>query len=158
MLRRMPRPVIAWTLVLIQLVLIIGAVAAPGPTLYVLPSWARAALSVVAVAALAIAAISLLGLGRGLTASPVPREEGALVTDGLFGVVRHPTYSALGVAMGALAIASGGVGRLLCTAGLFVLFAGKARWEERLLTERFPVYPAYAARVPRFVPKVRRRA
>jgi protein-S-isoprenylcysteine O-methyltransferase Ste14 len=126
--------------------------------LYELPTAARAALSTVAVAALALAAISLFGLGRGLTASPVPREEGALVTDGLFGVVRHPTYSALGLAMGALAVSSGGLGRMLFAVGLFALFAGKARWEERLLTERFPVYPSYAARVPRFIPRIRRRA
>jgi protein-S-isoprenylcysteine O-methyltransferase Ste14 len=79
-----------------------------------------------------------------------------LATDGLFAVVRHPTYASLGLAMGALALASGGVGRLLFTLGLFVLFAGKARWEERMLTERFPVYPAYAARVPRFIPRPRR--
>lgn len=152
----MPRSVIAWSLVLAQLFLIVGAVAAPGPALYALPTAARAALSLIAVAGLALAAVSLLGLGRGLTASPVPREEGALVTDGMFGVVRHPTYSALGLAMGSLAVASGGLGRLICTLGLFVLFAGKARWEERLLTERFPVYPSYAARVPRFVPRARR--
>ena len=151
----MPRPVIAWSLVAMQVILIIGAVATPGATLYVLPTAARAVLSAVAVLALVVAVVSLLGLGRGLTASPVPREEGALVTDGLFGVVRHPTYSALGLAIGALALASGGVGRLACTVGLFVLFAGKARWEERLLIERFPVYPAYAARVPRFIPRIR---
>jgi protein-S-isoprenylcysteine O-methyltransferase Ste14 len=152
----MPRPVIAWTLVVAQVILIVGAVAAPSATLYVLPTAARAVLSAVAFVALAVAVVSLLGLGRGLTASPVPREEGALVTDGLFGVVRHPTYSALGLAMGALALASGGVGRLACTAALLALFAGKARWEERMLIERFPVYPAYAARVPRFIPRVRR--
>lgn len=142
-----------WLLVALQFGLIAGAVAAPGPTLYSLSAPLRAVLAVVAIGGLVVAAISLAGLGSAMTATPVPREEGALVTDGMFGVVRHPTYAGVGLALGAFALASGGTGRLACAVLLFVLLAGKARWEERLLTERFPVYPAYAKRVPRFIPR-----
>lgn len=153
----MPRPALGWSLVVLQAALIVGAVAAPGPLLYTATVPVRLALTLLAVLGMVLAAVSLLGLGRGLTASPVPREEGALITDGMFGVVRHPTYASLGLGIAAFALASGSAGRLVFTALLFLLFAIKARWEERMLAERFPVYPAYAARVPRFIPAPWRR-
>ena len=43
-----------------------------------------------------IAVYAVLGLGSSLTAAPAPVEHGQLRTDGIYGVVRHPIYSALG--------------------------------------------------------------
>ena len=40
--------------------------------------------------------------------------------------------------------------------GLVLLLTGKARWEETRLMRRFKGYAGYAARTPRFVPRLRR--
>ena len=149
----MRRTVIAWTLVGAQLLLILAAVAAPwGGSLWTLPDAAALVLRLVGTAAVLLIVPALLGLGRGLTASPVPREDGALATTGAFGIVRHPTYALLMIGIGLLAIASGATARVVAAAGLVLLLNVKARWEEGLLRERFPDYDAYAARVPRFMP------
>jgi protein-S-isoprenylcysteine O-methyltransferase Ste14 len=154
----MKRTVIAWGLVAMQLVLIVGAVAAPwGGTAWVLPDGLATALRGVGTIAVVLVVPALLGLGRALTASPVPREEGALATTGAYGLVRHPVYSLLMLGIGLLAVASGSWARVGFAALLVALLSGKARWEEGLLRERFPDYEAYAARVPRFVPRPSRR-
>ena len=66
--------------------------------------------------------------------------------------MRHPIYSGLLLAMGSITLASGSLARLLALGLLVVLLAGKARWEEARLAERFEGYAAYAARTPRFAP------
>jgi protein-S-isoprenylcysteine O-methyltransferase Ste14 len=138
---------IGWVVVVVQLALLVGAAAAPGPQLVDLPAPFALTLRVLGSVAIVAAVVALTGLGRALTASPVPREEGALATTGVYGVVRHPVYLLLGGGALALALASGGAGRLLCAAVLVLLLAAKARWEERMLRDRFPDYAAYARRV-----------
>jgi protein-S-isoprenylcysteine O-methyltransferase Ste14 len=154
----MKRTFIAWGLVAAQLALIVGAVAAPwGGTAWVLPAAVATTLRAMGTIAVVLVVPALLGLGRALTASPVPREEGALATTGAYGWVRHPAYSLLMLGVGLLAVASGSSARIAFAVLLVGLLAGKARWEEGLLRERFPDYAAYAARVPRFIPRPFRR-
>ncbi|WP_420846353.1 hypothetical protein [Modestobacter muralis] len=65
--------------------------------------------------------------------------------------MRHPIYSGLLVfAVGRML--SAGRSRLLPAGLLTLLLTGKARWEEQLLTARFPDYRQYAASTPRFWP------
>jgi protein-S-isoprenylcysteine O-methyltransferase Ste14 len=85
-------------------------------------------------------------LGSSFTVQPRPRDDAALVTGGPFRIVRHPIY------LGALlCLAGGSLFRswtgLALTGGLAVLWAGKARVEERYLSGRFPEYAAYRRRV-----------
>jgi protein-S-isoprenylcysteine O-methyltransferase Ste14 len=85
-------------------------------------------------------------MGASFTVQPRPRAEGALVTSGPFRIVRHPIY------LGALlCLAGGSLFRswtgLALTGVLAVLWAGKARVEERYLSARFPEYEAYRRRV-----------
>lgn len=154
----MARSVVGWTLVVAQLLLIAGAVALPGLDVFSVPDVLAAVLRIVGVLAIAAAALPLLGLGRALTASPVPRDEGALITTGCYARVRHPVYVLLWVGTASLAVADGGAGRLACTVALAVLLVAKARWEEAMLRERFADYDAYARRVGRFVPRTRGRS
>ena len=84
-------------------------------------------------------------LGRSFTPFPKPVEEG-LVTKGPFGVVRHPVYA------GGLALFTGyalfaSVPALVLTICLGVLWAVKARLEERLLAEAYDGYAVYRRRV-----------
>ncbi|NEK95156.1 isoprenylcysteine carboxylmethyltransferase family protein [Modestobacter muralis] len=102
-------------------------------------------------AGLLVAASAARAMGPGLTPSPVPTEAAELLHDGPFASVRHPIYSGLLVfAVGRML--SAGRSRLLPAGLLTLLLTGKARWEEQLLTARFPDYRQYAASTPRFWP------
>jgi protein-S-isoprenylcysteine O-methyltransferase Ste14 len=109
-------------------------------------------LSAVTVAGIALMIIGATGLGRGLTATPLPNAHAQLRTGGLYRFVRHPIYSGLLLTMASVTAASGSGLRLLTLGALFVLLTVKARWEERRLSQRFEGYAQYAARTPRFVP------
>jgi protein-S-isoprenylcysteine O-methyltransferase Ste14 len=101
---------------------------------------------------LAVMVAGATGLGRGLTATPLPNAHAQLRTGGLYRFVRHPIYSGLILTMASLTVASGSALRLFTLAVLVLLLTLKARWEEARLSQRFEGYADYAARTPRFVP------
>ena len=106
----------------------------------------------VAGAWLGIAGVRVLGLNR--TPFPEPKPGSQLVTTGIYGRVRHPLYASV-IALGfgwALVWRSGPALALAVVQALF--FRAKARFEERLLRERFAEYAEYARRVPRFLPRL----
>ena len=107
---------------------------------------------------LAVMVIGAMGLGRGLTATPLPNAHAQLRTGGLYRYARHPIYSGLLLTMTSITVASGSFFRLLTLGVLVLLITLKARWEEQRLTQRFEGYASYAARTPRFVPVRLRRA
>ena len=89
-----------------------------------------------------------------LTPLPAPREDGELVTSGIFARVRHPLYASV-MAMGfGWALLWGSRIALAPATFLALYIHAKARREERLLRARFPAYPAYAAGVPRYLPSL----
>lgn len=104
-----------------------------------------------------LGALAMVGgairLGRSLTPHPEPTGPAQLRTDGAYRLVRHPIYAGLVVFSAAIALAGGGPLHLLAFVALTALLVAKARFEERLLRERFPGYAAYAARTGRFVPR-----
>jgi protein-S-isoprenylcysteine O-methyltransferase Ste14 len=108
--------------------------------------------SIAAIVGLVVMVIGATGLGRGLTATPLPNAHAQLRTGGLYRFVRHPIYSGLLLIMASFTAASGSVLRLLTLGVLVLLLTVKARWEEERLTQRFAGYAGYAARTPRFVP------
>lgn len=134
-------------------------------TIFLLPSgnaWATPLPALVAAfAALAVGAVAaivaLITLGKSLSANPVPVAAGELKTSGVYGLVRHPVYSGIMIGVTGYAVLRGSWFVLLAVAALVVLFSVKARFEERLLSEKYPEYEAYAARVGRFVPGIGRR-
>ena len=93
-------------------------------------------------------------LGSGFTPFPKPAEGGELVEDGPYAVVRHPVYS------GGLLVAVGisfalSPWSFVATGALAVVWALKARVEERFLGERYPAYDEYCSRTRyRLVPFV----
>lgn len=150
---------LATALVVTQFLLLAALVLIPHGSLIATPS-ARIATFVVAgvlgAAALVVLGLSLRGLGSSLTASPIPLENAALVTTGLYGVVRHPIYSGLLLLGLALLLVGASIWHALVWLALVVLLSVKARWEERMLLAAHPGYAAYAARVGRFIPGVGR--
>ena len=93
-------------------------------------------------------------LGSGLTPFPKPAEEGQLVDDGPYAVVRHPVYTG-GILFAAGISLALSPWALAATAALAFVWALKARVEERFLAERYPDYADYCARTRyRLVPYV----
>jgi protein-S-isoprenylcysteine O-methyltransferase Ste14 len=91
-------------------------------------------------------------LGANLTPLPHPKDDGKLVTSGVYGIVRHPIYS--GVIFLAIAY-SCWQWSLVHAIGamLFLLFFDmKARKEESWLKHKFPDYDVYRSRVKKLIP------
>ena len=103
---------------------------------------------------LALAVGTRLALGKSFTVLPQPRARSELVTTGPFRLVRNPMYLGLILVFAGASLNRSWIG-LGLTGVLAVLWAAKARVEERYLAEQFPEYAEYAARVRyRLVPFV----
>jgi protein-S-isoprenylcysteine O-methyltransferase Ste14 len=94
-------------------------------------------------------------LGRRFSGLVAIQRGHALVTDGLYRVIRNPSYLGLLVMLGGWALAF----RSLCGLALAALFVppliARIRSEEALLAEHFGAeYEAYRARTWRLIPYV----
>jgi protein-S-isoprenylcysteine O-methyltransferase Ste14 len=107
---------------------------------------------------LAVALFSAAARAMGANWSIVARmrEGHELVTQGVFGALRHPIYTAMAAFLIAMAIAFGHFAGLVLGAPVFALGTWiRVREEERLLRAEFgAAYDDYAARVKRFVPGI----
>lgn len=93
-------------------------------------------------------------LGRNWANQVTVYRDQTLVTDGVFGYVRHPLYASL-IWMGCgAALVYCNAAALAATLFVFVpAMSHRAALEERALAERFPDYCAYRRHVWRFFPK-----
>jgi protein-S-isoprenylcysteine O-methyltransferase Ste14 len=94
----------------------------------------------------------LLDLGKSLTPLPYPREDGELVTTGLYGIVRHPLYSGIMLATAGWVIFTLSWPHALGWLALALLLERKATQEERWLVQKYPDYEAYRQRVKKLIP------
>jgi protein-S-isoprenylcysteine O-methyltransferase Ste14 len=147
---------LAFALVALQIVLLAALAFLPHGSL-----WAHGAFLVLISLVLDAVGLTLmlagtLALGPAFTASPIPREHAPLATRGLYGYIRNPIYTGfLAFGLG-LTLYGASIWHVLLWIVLAVVLAVKTRWEERMLWAAHPDYPAYAARVGRFVPGVGR--
>ena len=80
--------------------------------------------------------------------------EGRLATDGLYGVVRHPQYTGIMLAVIGQIVHWPTVLTLLLFPVIILLYVWLARKEEKLMVERYgEQYLAYRRRVPMFFPR-----
>jgi len=144
-------------LVSIQFLLLVVIIGVPLPRFgESFPDWVVGVGSVMVWVGLVILALSIFKLGGSLTASPIPKNDSELKTDGLYRWMRHPIYSGL-IATGlGLAIESESLLNLLVAVALIVLLNYKAKWEESFLLERYPEYRTYMSKTGRFVPRLNR--
>ncbi len=150
--------VIAWTFVLVQLVLLAAIILLPSGSDWVTPKWLSDGARVLSLIGLVVIGVGLINLGRSATPLPIPVQDGALRSNGLYRYVRHPIYTGvIAFAVGS-AIPSDNVGVAASAVALVVWLSIKARWEERRLRARYPGYGAYADRTPRFIPWWRTRS
>ncbi|MDP1788730.1 MAG: NnrU family protein, partial [Rhodoglobus sp.] len=87
-----------YALVAVQFLLLGALVLVPRGTLWQLTAGTALVAGVLVLAGLVLVVLAGTGLGRALTASPVPRENAELVTGGVYAVIRHPIYTGLLVA------------------------------------------------------------
>ena len=96
------------------------------------------------------------GLGKSLTANPVPNQDGVLVTTGIYSVVRHPIYLGLLIITFGLVASSGVLAQFIPWLALAILLRYKMRWEELLLSAKYKGYADYMAKVPAIIPGLKR--
>lgn len=137
-----------------QMLLMLAAMVSP-PTGNVPEQWragTRLGGVILIGAGVLVAVAGMQRLGANLTPVPYPRENGTLITGGIYGVVRHPIY--LGVLLGTLgwAVLRHSLVALLVTLALFVLFDRKAAREEVWLTQKYAGYAEYRRHVHKLIP------
>ena len=145
-------PAAAWALVGAQFVFLLLLGFLPWGSL-----WSRGLGTIVLGLALVVLGAGIAfaagaGLGRTLTPSPIPRDDGVLVTGGVYAAVRHPIYSGLLIIGAGLVVIGASALHVLAWFGLLSVFMLKSRLEERMLAGKYSAYGAYAARVGRLVP------
>ncbi len=127
-----------------------GATLGSGSPIGQLVGWGAAGLFSLIAAGLLLWGV--MALGENLTPLPHPKDEGELVTGGVYGIVRHPIYS--GVIFLAIAYSCWqwslihGMGAL----GLLLFFDIKARKEEAWLKDKFSDYDRYQSQVKKLIP------
>jgi len=95
-----------------------------------------------------------IALGRNLTPFPKPSANSRLVRTGIYGLMRHPLYTAVFCGSLGWALVWRSWPALLAVLALAPLFDEKARREERWLRQQFPDYSRYEQQVRRFIPWV----
>lgn len=147
-----PRTV-GWSLVVLQFGLLTALILLPRRSDWATPGWVEiVGWSLIGVG-VAVAVAATRDLGSALTPTPEPLSGQELRSGGMYRFARHPIYSGIIVAVVGIVVRSGSWLVLAIGALTLVFFNGKAAWEERRLTEVYPEYPEYAARVGRFAPK-----
>jgi protein-S-isoprenylcysteine O-methyltransferase Ste14 len=118
--------------------------------------WQNLALTLCGALLLVIAAgcgvAGTVSLGRNLTPFPKPSAGTRLVQTGIYGIIRHPLYTAVFCGAVGWALVWRSWPAQLAALFLAPLFDAKARAEERWLRQQFPEYAHYEQRVRRFVP------
>ena len=95
-------------------------------------------------------------LGKALTALPEAKPEALLVTEGIYGLIRHPIYFFL--LAGGLGVVTykGSLAALTIFLLLGILIRFKYRYEDAILRTKWPEAKKYQARVPALIPKLRK--
>ena len=147
-------PSTGWALVGAQFGLLAALVIMPSGDL-----WPRGLITtalggaLVAVGAV-IAVLAGLRLGPNLTPTPLPKEDGELITAGFYQYVRHPIYTGVLLAAGGVVVFQSSVAHIVGLVLLWGVLTIKALGEEKMLAEKYEGYATYAARTGRFLPRV----
>jgi len=142
-----------WSLVAVQVVLLVALVLTPDGTAWPTPAWLLGLSWVLSGAGVVWMLWAAVRLGDRLTPTPVPRDGGALRTDGPYAYVRHPIYTGVLLIVIGIVLRTASWAALLLGVVTVAFFHAKAAFEERLLAQRYAGYASYAASTPRFTPR-----
>jgi protein-S-isoprenylcysteine O-methyltransferase Ste14 len=143
---------LAFILVAGQVLLLAALLIMPHGSMWPVNGFVAATALILLVCGVTLAVQGSSTLGPALTASPVPRQDVPLATDGIYSVVRNPIYTGLMAGGLGLVLVGSSFPHILTWLALVGLLSIKARWEERMLVVEHPSYSEYAARVGRFLP------
>lgn len=153
MASRRPRDLaIAWGLVAVQAVLIIGILLTPVGNDWPLPSVGALAATALTWIGAGLVVWAVLVFGRGVTPSPMPSRRAQLRTRGPYRWIRHPMYTGVIAWMAGAALERRNWIAVVLWVVLVVFFLAKMRWEERRLVETYPGYDSYRTTVPALIP------
>jgi protein-S-isoprenylcysteine O-methyltransferase Ste14 len=93
-------------------------------------------------------------VGRHISPFPKPATGAVLRQHDVYGVVRHPMYSAVIIGTAGWAMFWRSRPGLLSIPPLALFFRLKSRHEERMLAATFPDYDEYMQRVPALIPRL----
>lgn len=116
------------------------------PSFLQLPGW------VFFVGGSLITIVSIFKLDKNLTIFPTPKQDGLLLTNGLYKYIRHPIYSGVILVFLGAALIYLSVFKLVITSFLIILFMVKTTYEEKQLEKKFPEYREYKNHTGRFFP------
>ena len=118
------------------------------------PLWLDWLLLVVAVAGIAFTWWARIHLGKLWSGRVTRKDDHRIIDTGPYGLVRHPIYTGILLALYATALAFPGPFNLAGVVVLTIAFVIKARLEERFLSDELgaEAYAAYRRRVPMLVP------
>ena len=154
----MSRPDMGWLagqLVVLVVVLVVLPLAGGGPGRIQVPG-APVVGAAIVFGGVVWGIVAMRQLGRQLVPQPTPIEGGSLVDAGVYGVVRHPIYTAVLAVCTGVVVAVSSLTGLALLAAAFVFFDRKSAFEEGLLLAAHPDYAAYRTRVPwKLVPGIR---
>ena len=104
-----------------------------------------------------VGGLALAAMGSDTRVHPVPDATASLRTNGIYAWIRHPMYAAVLLACLSVVLSTGRVLAIVSFGVLVVVLRTKARFEDRMLDEKFGApYADYAARVPALIPRLRR--
>lgn len=144
----------AWLFVAVQAGLLVGLWLAPVDDLWTRSTGLLRAADAIFWLGLAYAGLAALWLRGALTALPIPRPNGKLVTNGPYRVSRHPIYLGVLLACLGMTLRRASWPAVLLLIAAIVFFHTKARWEERRLAARYRGYTDYAANTGRILPRL----
>jgi protein-S-isoprenylcysteine O-methyltransferase Ste14 len=99
-----------------------------------------------------VVSIAIIQLSKSLSPFPTPKQNGQLVTNGLYHYVRHPIYTGIIFATIGISLYQGSMTLVITSLLLVVLFYFKARYEERLLAVQYPTYALYQQNTKMLIP------
>ncbi len=141
-----------WLFVGAQALLLGVLVFGPSGDDWTVDGWVRTLGTIGRIAGGALIVIGIARLGLAASVHPAPPDRAALRTTGPYRFARHPIYSGVLALAAAIALTSGSWLQVAALVALVAVLATKARFEEKLLVERFDGYADYARRTGRFVP------
>jgi protein-S-isoprenylcysteine O-methyltransferase Ste14 len=93
-------------------------------------------------------------MGPDVRVHPVPHESAVLRMNGVYAHIRHPMYASVLLGCLGVTLISGRLLAVVSTAAMAVVLNVKARFEDRLLREKFGLaYAEYARAVPSLLPR-----
>ena len=130
------------------MLVVVGALP-QGDLLFVPPAWFGGVSTAMSLVAFTLAVYGLLYLRRSLSIIPEVRR---LVTGGPYRVVRHPLYAAEILAALAFVLVNPGALAAVVLVPFVLTQLQRSKYEERLLTEAYPLYRDYAQHTRRLIP------